>query len=95
MRWFVLVLACFVFVSIAQIQRANADRVPADTVCFPEVYWDAKPGKRPCIQVRLLWEDGAASLRMGTANKMNVRCYVPNPAEERKRFKINCWKVKS
>lgn len=64
-------------------------------VCFPFQLWDpANKDRVPCDIINAPQEDGSGRLYLGTLSNDQAECLIPNPAEERGRFTIQCHRVR-
>jgi hypothetical protein len=48
--------------------QASADRAAPARTCFPAKLWDGNDGRRPCVRVLRVFEDGSSEQRISRAN---------------------------
>jgi hypothetical protein len=66
----------------------------SERVCYPASSWAPAPdSERPCVTVEGLYEDGSGRLAFGSAGTVKATCTVPNVAEERGTFTLQCHRT--
>lgn len=79
-------LALTAAILIAGMALARASGSGPDE-CFPRAAWDANDGRRPCVEVRRVYEDGSFTVRVSDANgtvRYTRGVSVPNGYEDRR-----------
>lgn len=64
----VTLCALLLCVAIAAVAVAKRPSTPNVGRCFPAASWDAEQGKRPCVRVLRVEEDGSFRFRVSDAD---------------------------